>query len=389
MASSGFDIAINGFGRIGRLVARAALESGYTISQINEPFMELDHMVYLFKYDSVHGRLNAEVTAEDGRLRVEYNGQAPFYISVSTQRDPKDIPWQSQEGRLLMLCESTGVFHSADAAGAHLKNAEGRAAGTGVDYIVISCPPKDNTPMYVMGVNHEEYDPQHRIVSNASCTTNCLAPVAKALNDYFTITEGLMTTVHAVTATQPTVDGARGKDWRAGRCAGQNIIPASTGAAKAVGKVIPALSGKLTGMAFRIPTPDVSVVDLTFRTEKPFLAAAPEGLDPRVTPENVEQWKEFLTAGNFAEGDFNLIKIALQVAALENPQYLGYTEDAVVSTDFIHERRSSVFDADSMIALNANFAKVVSWYDNEWGYSNRVVDLMQYMVGCIAATSQL
>jgi|UniRef100_K3WLI8 glyceraldehyde 3-phosphate dehydrogenase len=329
-------IGINGFGRIGRLVARAAIENPKTkVVAINDPFMDLDYMVYLFKYDSTHGKYPGTVEHKDGNLVVD--GQE---IRVFSARNPSEIPWGSAGATY--VCESTGVFTTTETANAHIQG--------GCKKVVISAPPKDGTPMYVMGVNHKEYNGSAHIVSNASCTTNCLAPLAKVINDNFGIVEGLMTTVHAVTATQLPVDGPSrgGKDWRAGRSCGSNIIPSSTGAAKAVGKVIPALNGKLTGMAFRVPTPDVSVVDLTCRIEKSATLA---------------QIKATIKAAS--EGELNGI--------------LGYTEDEVVSNDFLHDKRSSIFDASSCIALNDNFVKLVSWYDNEWGYSNRLVDLVVYM----------
>jgi glyceraldehyde 3-phosphate dehydrogenase len=329
-------IGINGFGRIGRLVARAAIENPKTkVVAINDPFMDIEYMVYLFKYDSTHGRYPGTVEAKDGNLVVD--GQV---IHVFSARNPSEIPWG--KAGATYVCESTGVFTTTESANAHIQG--------GCKKVVISAPPKDGTPMYVMGVNHKEYDGSAHIVSNASCTTNCLAPLAKVINDNFGIVEGLMTTVHAVTATQLPVDGPSrgGKDWRAGRSCGQNIIPSSTGAAKAVGKVIPALNGKLTGMAFRVPTPDVSVVDLTCRIEKSATLA---------------EIKAVVKAAS--EGAMNGI--------------LGYTEDEVVSNDFLHDKRSSIFDASSCIALNDNFVKLVSWYDNEWGYSNRLVDLVVYM----------
>jgi glyceraldehyde 3-phosphate dehydrogenase len=329
-------IGINGFGRIGRLVARAAIENPKTkVVAINDPFMDIEYMVYLFKYDSTHGRYPGTVEHKDGNLVVD--GQV---IHVFSARNPSEIPWGTAGATY--VCESTGVFTTTETANAHIQG--------GCKKVVISAPPKDGTPMYVMGVNHKEYDGSAHIVSNASCTTNCLAPLAKVINDNFGIVEGLMTTVHAVTATQLPVDGPSrgGKDWRAGRSCGQNIIPSSTGAAKAVGKVIPALNGKLTGMAFRVPTPDVSVVDLTCRIEKSATLA---------------EIKAVVKAAS--EGAMNGI--------------LGYTEDEVVSNDFLHDKRSSIFDASSCIALNDNFVKLVSWYDNEWGYSNRLVDLVVYM----------
>eukprot|EP00640_Fibrocapsa_japonica_P003074 CAMPEP_0113933614 /NCGR_PEP_ID=MMETSP1339-20121228/780_1 /TAXON_ID=94617 /ORGANISM="Fibrocapsa japonica" /LENGTH=337 /DNA_ID=CAMNT_0000934967 /DNA_START=105 /DNA_END=1118 /DNA_ORIENTATION=- /assembly_acc=CAM_ASM_000762 len=327
---------VNGFGRIGRLVSRAAMGNpNVELVGVNDPFMDLDYMVYLFKYDSVHGKYKGTVEAVDGNLVID--GKV---VKVFSEKDPTAIPWGANG--IDFVCESTGIFLTAEKAQAHI--------GGGCKKVIMSAPSKDSTPMFVMGVNHEEYEASMDIVSNASCTTNCLAPLAKVLNDTFGIEEGLMTTVHAMTANQLSVDGPSkgGKDWRAGRCASQNIIPASTGAAKAVGKVIPALNGKLTGMAFRVPTPDVSVVDLTVR----------------------------LTNG----ASYDEIKAAVK-AASEGPMagILGYTEEAVVSCDFVSDSRSSIFDAAAGISLTPNFVKVVSWYDNEWGYSNRLVDLACHM----------
>lgn len=330
-------MGINGFGRIGRLVFRAThVKAGADIVAINDPFMTTDYMVYQLKYDSVHGKF--EGTVEEGKDCLIVNGKT---IRVFHEKDAGAIPWA--EAGVHTVAECTGVFTSADKAGAHLKG--------GAKKVVISAPPKDDTPMFVMGVNHTEYDPSLSIVSNASCTTNCLAPLAKIIDDTFGIEEGLMTTVHATTANQLTVDGpARGgKDWRAGRAASTNIIPSTTGAAKAVGKVIPALDGKLTGMAFRVPTVDVSVVDLTVKLKK--------------------------------ATDYDTIKATIKAASEDGPLkgILGYTEEAVVSQDFVHDDRSSIFDADAGIMLNPTFVKLISWYDNEWGYSNRLVDLAIYM----------
>ncbi len=285
-------------------------------------------MVYMLKYDSTHGRFKGEVSHTGNKLIV--NG---FEIAVFNEKDPANIPWSS--AKVDIVVESTGVFTTRDKAGVH-------ATGT-VQSVIITAPSSD-APMYVVGVNHHNYDPSVKVISNASCTTNCLAPLAKVINDKFGIVEGLMTTVHAVTATQKTVDGPSAKDWRSGRGAGQNIIPASTGAAKAVGKVIPELNGKLTGMAFRVPNPDVSVVDLTCRLAK---------------PASYEEIKAVIKSAS--EGELKGI--------------LGYTEDEVVSSDFIGDCRSSIFDAKAGIALNDNFVKLVSWYDNEYGYSHRVIDL--------------
>uniref|UniRef100_A0A7S2RVN9 Glyceraldehyde-3-phosphate dehydrogenase n=1 Tax=Mucochytrium quahogii TaxID=96639 RepID=A0A7S2RVN9_9STRA len=330
------NIGINGFGRIGRLVCRAAVNNPKTtVVAINDPFMALDYMVYLFKYDSVHGKFDGSVEAKDGCLVV--NGVA---IKVFSERDPSAIPWGASGATY--VCESTGVFVTGEKASAHIKG--------GAKKVIISAPPKDDTPMFVMGVNHTKYANNMNVVSNASCTTNCLAPLTKVIHENFGIVEGLMTTVHAATANQLTVDGPSkgGKDWRAGRSAGANLIPSSTGAAKAVGKVIPEMNGKLTGMAFRVPVPDVSVVDLTVRLEKE------------------ATYEEICAAVKKAsEGELNGI--------------LGYTEDQVVSQDFVDDKRSSIFDAKAGIQLNSKFVKLVSWYDNEWGYSNRLVDLAVYM----------
>uniref|UniRef100_A0A8C4F4R5 Glyceraldehyde-3-phosphate dehydrogenase n=1 Tax=Dicentrarchus labrax TaxID=13489 RepID=A0A8C4F4R5_DICLA len=320
-------LGINRFGRIGRLVTRAAAQGGKVeVVAINDPFIDLDYMVYMFKYDSTHGVWkHGEVKAEGGKL-----------IIVCFQ-DPANIKWS--DAGVDYVVESTGVFTTIEKASAHLKG--------GAKRVVISAPSAD-APMFVMGVNHDKYENSMKVVSNASCTTNCLAPIAKVVNDNFGIVEGLMSTVHAITATQKTVDGPSGKLWRDGRGASQNIIPASTGAAKAVGKVVPELNGKLTGMAFRVPTPNVSVVDLTVRLEKP--------------------------------AKYDDIKKVIKAAA-EGPMrgILGYTEDQVVSTDFNSDPRSSIFDAGAGIALNDHFVKLVSWYDNEFGYSNRVCDLVHHM----------
>merc|ERR1712142_313693 len=317
---------------IGRLVLRAAVDKGATVVAINDPLHPLDYMVYMFKYDSTHGKFKGEVK-EDGKF-LYVNGQK---ITVFNERDPAAINWASAGAEYIV--ESTGVFTTNEKAIVHTKG--------GAKKVIISAPSAD-APMFVMGVNHEKYDKSLTVVSNASCTTNCLAPLAKVINDNFGIIEGLMTTVHAVTATQKTVDGPSGKDWRGGRGAAQNIIPSSTGAAKAVGKVIPELNGKLTGMAFRVPTPDVSVVDLTVRLTKP------------ATYEEIKQKIE---------------------AVSKDPElgYLGYTEDMVVSTDFLGDQHSSIFDAKAGIQLSPTFVKLVSWYDNEMGYSNRVIDLIKHM----------
>jgi glyceraldehyde 3-phosphate dehydrogenase len=325
-------IGINGFGRIGRLVLRAAVEKGATVVAINDPFIPLDYMVYMFKYDSTHGKFKGEVK-EDGKF-LYVNGNK---ITVFNERDPTAINWASAGAEYIV--ESTGVFTTTEKAMAHTKG--------GAKKVIISAPSAD-APMFVMGVNHEKYDPSLQVVSNASCTTNCLAPLAKVINDNYGILEGLMTTVHAVTATQKTVDGPSGKDWRGGRGAAQNIIPASTGAAKAVGKVIPELNGKLTGMAFRVPTADVSVVDLTVRLQK--------------------------------EASYEEICATIKQASEGSMKgVLGYTDEDLVSSDFIGDVRSSIFDAKAGIQLNKTFVKLVSWYDNEMGYSNRVIDLITYM----------
>lgn len=331
-------IGINGFGRIGRLVLRAAIEKdAVEVVAVNDPFINLDYMVYMFKYDSTHGRFKGDVHTDGGKLVVTAPGKATHNIAVYQEMKPEQIGWGASGAEYVV--ESTGVFTTIEKANAHIK--------AGAKKVVISAPSAD-APMFVMGVNHESYNPAtDHIISNASCTTNCLAPLAKVINDNFGIIEGLMTTIHATTATQKTVDGPSGKMWRDGRGAGQNIIPASTGAAKAVGKVIPALNGKLTGMAFRVPTPDVSVVDLTCRLEKP--------------------------------ATYDAIKACVKAAA-EGPMkgFLAYTEDQVVSTDFTGDHNSSIFDAGAGMSLNPNFTKLISWYDNEFGYSCRVVDLLVY-----------
>ena len=325
-------IGINGFGRIGRLAFRRAMTlADVEIVGIND-LIEVDYLAYMLRYDSTHGRFQGEVAVENGQLVV--NGQV---IRISAERDPNNLKW-GEVGADYVL-ESTGFFLTDDSARAHIN--------AGAKRVVMSAPSKDATPMFVMGVNHSSYAGQD-VVSNASCTTNCLAPVAKVLHDNFGIVNGLMTTVHATTATQKTVDGPSVKDWRGGRGAAQNIIPSSTGAAKAVGRVIPELNGKLTGMAFRVPTPDVSVVDLTVNLAKP--------------------------------ASYDQIKATMK-AASEGPMagILGYTEDEVVSTDFLGESCTSVFDAGAGIALTDTFVKVVAWYDNEWGYSCKCLDLMRHM----------
>ncbi|CDS11357.1 hypothetical protein LRAMOSA03620 [Lichtheimia ramosa] len=335
-------VGINGFGRIGRIVLRASLlkkDSNTQVVAVNDPFIPLDYMVYMLKYDTVHGKFPGTVEAKDGKLVV--NGQA---ITVHNEKEPSDIPWGKDGAEYII--ESTGVFTTQEKAEAHLKG--------GAKRVIISAPSKD-APMFVCGVNLDDYKPDYKVISNASCTTNCLAPLAKVIHDEFGITEALMSTIHATTATQKTVDGPSHKDWRSGRGNNPNIIPASTGAAKAVGKVIPDLNGKLTGMAFRVPVPDVSVVDLTARLSK--------------------------------AASYDQIKAAIKKAA-EGPLkgILGYTEDMVVSSDFIGDDRSSIFDAEAGIALNDNFVKLVSWYDNEFGYSCRVVDLVAYVAKKDGAT---
>jgi len=327
-------VGINGFGRIGRLVFRAAVDNpNVEIVAVNDPFVDLEYMVYMLKYDTVHGRFKGEVSTEGDKLVV--NGKK---ISVFDKKNPAEIPWGTCGADY--VADATGVFHSKDMAQAHIDG--------GAKKVIYTGPSKDDTPMFVMGVNHTKYTKDMNFVSNASCTTNCLAPLAKVINDKYGIVEGLMTTVHATTATQLTVDGSSRKDWRGGRAAAGNIIPSSTGAAKAVGVVIPELNGKLTGMAFRVPTLNVSVVDLTCKLEKP--------------------------------ATYEEIKATLK-AASENELkgILAYTEDMVVSSDFIGEACTSIFDAGAGIALNDSFVKLVSWYDNEWGYSNKVVDLIQHM----------
>src|SRR6187431_3481974 len=324
-------VGINGFGRIGRLVFRAAVKNpNIQIVGIND-LIDVDYMAYMLKYDSTHGRFDGSIEVKDGKLVV--NGNA---IRVTAERDPANLKWNEIGAEYVV--ESTGLFLTLDTADKHI--------AAGAKRVVLSAPAKDDTPTFVMGVNNTSYTKDMTIVSNASCTTNCLAPIAKVLNDNFGILEGLMTTVHAATATQKTVDGPSAKDWRGGRGAYQNIIPSSTGAAKAVGLVIPELKGKLTGMSFRVPVADVSVVDLTVKLE---------------TPATYEDVKAAMKEAS--EGDLKGI--------------LGYTEDEVVSSDFLGDARTSIFDAKAGIALNDNFVKVVSWYDNEWGYSNKLIDLVQ------------
>lgn len=326
-------IGINGFGRIGRFVFRvASAKDNVEVVGIND-LIDVEYMAYMLKYDSTHGLFDGTVEVKDGKLVV--NGQA---IRVTSERNPADLKWNEVGAEYVV--ESTGLFLTKEKAQGHID--------AGAKKVVMSAPSKDDTPMFVMGVNNDAYSNDMQFVSNASCTTNCLAPVAKVLNDEFGIVEGLMTTVHATTATQKTVDGPSMKDWRGGRGAGQNIIPSSTGAAKAVGKVIPELNGKLTGMAFRVPTPDVSVVDLTVRLEK----------------------------GTTYEDICAAMKKASE-GALKG--VLGYTEDAVVSNDFVGDKRTSIFDAGAGIMLSPNFVKVVSWYDNEMGYSAKVVEFIEFM----------
>ncbi|KAK8566063.1 hypothetical protein V6N13_021137 [Hibiscus sabdariffa] len=328
-------IGINGFGRIGRLVARVALQSDdVELVAVNDPFITTDYMTYMFKYDSVHGQWKRnELKVKDSKTLLF--GDKP--VTVFGIRNPEEIPWGETGADYVV--ESTGVFTDKDKAAAHLKG--------GAKKVVISAPSKD-APMFVVGVNEKEYKADLNIVSNASCTTNCLAPLAKVIHDKFGIIEGLMTTVHSITATQKTVDGPSMKDWRGGRAASFNIIPSSTGAAKAVGKVLPSLNGKLTGMAFRVPTVDVSVVDLTVRLEK--------------------------------AASYDDIKAAIKTESETNMKgILGYVDEDLVSTDFVGDSRSSIFDAKAGIALSNNFVKLVAWYDNEWGYSTRVIDLIRHM----------
>jgi len=326
-------IGINGFGRIGRLVFRASLNhKDVEVVGIND-LLAPDYMAYMLKYDTIHGRFKGTVDFTDHSLIVDGHE-----IRVTTEKNPADLKWGDIGAEYVV--ESTGLFLSQEKAQGHID--------AGAKHVILSAPSKDSTPMFVMGVNNEKYTSDMKFVSNASCTTNCLAPIAKVLNDNFGITDGLMTTVHATTATQKTVDGPSMKDWRGGRAAAGNIIPSSTGAAKAVGKVIPELNGKLTGMAMRVPTLDVSVVDLTVNLAKP------------------AKYEEICAAmKKAAEGELKGI--------------LDYTEDEVVSSDFIGDAHTSIFDAKAGIALTDTFVKVVAWYDNEWGYSNKVVDLIEYM----------
>jgi len=334
------NMGISGFGRIGRLVCRAACErpDDVAIKAVNDPFCDVKYAAYLFKYDSTHGLYKGEVTYDEGKSTLIVDGKAIKFFAC---RNPEEVPWGAEGAEI--ICESTGIFTVIEKASAHLKG--------GAKKVIISAPSAD-APMFVMGVNHTKYTKDVHVLSNASCTTNCLAPLAKIIHEAYGITEGLMTTVHATTATQKTVDGPSGKDWRGGRGAGQNIIPAATGAAKAVGKVIPELNGKLTGMAFRVPTPDVSVVDLTCKLSKPAPLADIKAL------------------------------IKAKSESAEFKGIMGYTEDEVVSTDFQGDRRSSIFDAGACIGLTDTFVKLVSWYDNEWGYSNRLLELAMHVSSC-------
>ena len=326
-------VGINGFGRIGRLAFRSSvLRDNVQVVAIND-LLDVDYLAYMLKYDSVHGKFDGTVEVKDGKLVVNGNE-----IRITAERDPANLKWDEIGAEYVI--ESTGFFLTEETAGKHLQ--------AGAKKVVLSAPSKDHTPMFVMGVNNTELTADQQIFSNASCTTNCLSPIAKVLNDNWGISEGLMTTVHAATATQKTVDGPSMKDWRGGRSAIHNIIPSSTGAAKAVGKVIPALNGKLTGMSFRVPTMDVSVVDLTVKLEKPATYA------------------EICAA----------MKAASESGSMKG--VLGYTEELVVSQDFVGDTRTSIFDANAGIALNENFVKIVSWYDNEMGYSTKIVDLIEY-----------
>lgn len=327
-------IGINGFGRIGRLALRAALDNKeIDILGINDPFIDLEYMIYMLKYDSIHGRFNGEISIDKINNCLLINGQK---IRVFSEKNPSDIDWQSCGAEYILEC--TGLFTTLDKASAHLKG--------GAKKVIISAPSKD-APMFVMGVNNDKYTKDLKVISNASCTTNCVAPLTKIIHDNFGIEEALMTTVHSTTASQKTVDGPSNKDWRGGRASSVNIIPSSTGAAKAVGSVIPELQGKITGMSFRVPTIDVSVVDLTIKLLNP--------------------------------ATYDELKAAVKKSSETNLKgIVGYTEDAVVSTDFIHDSRTCVFDADAGIQLSPKFVKLVAWYDNEWGYSNKLVDLAVY-----------
>ncbi len=329
------NIGINGFGRIGRLAFRAAIENpNIDIKGINDPFIDLDYMVYMLRYDSVHGKFEGKISVNHDKNELYVNDEV---IKVFAEKDAANINWASCGAEYIAEC--TGVFTTIDKASAHLQG--------GAKKVIISAPSAD-APMFVMGVNQNTYKSDMTVVSNASCTTNCLAPLAKVIHDNFGLVKGLMSTIHSTTATQKTVDGPSNKDWRGGRAASTNIIPSSTGAAKAVGKVIPELNGKLTGMSFRVPTVDVSVVDLTCVLEK---------------SATYEEIKEAVKKAS--EGELKGI--------------LGYTEDEVVSTDFIHDKRTSIFDAKAGILLDDKFVKLVSWYDNEWGYSNKLMDLIVHI----------
>jgi glyceraldehyde-3-phosphate dehydrogenase (EC 1.2.1.12) len=332
-------VGINGFGRIGRMAFRAVFEYNKNIEIVGiNDLLDAEYMAYMLKYDSTHGKFNGEISVEGNQLIV--NGKK---IRVTSEPEPSKLKWGDIGADYVI--ESTGLFTSSDKTIGHIN--------AGAKKVVISAPAKDNTPTFVMGVNHTTYRPEMNIVSNASCTTNCLAPVAKVIHDNWGIEEGLMSTIHAVTATQKTVDGPSKKDWRGGRGAYQNIIPASTGAAKAVGLVIPELKGKLTGMSFRVPVANVSVVDLTVRLKK-----------PAKFEEICAKMKEY------SEKDVSL-------GGMKG--ILGYTEEEVVSTDFLHDPRTSIFDAKAGIPLSDTFVKVVSWYDNEWGYSVKLLELIEYM----------
>ncbi|MCX8075360.1 MAG: type I glyceraldehyde-3-phosphate dehydrogenase [Clostridia bacterium] len=326
-------IGINGFGRIGRLVMRASIENpNVQVTAVNDPFIDIEYMRYMLEYDTIHGKLNADIKVVENGLEI--NGE---FVRVFNAKDPNEIPWKEAEADYVV--ESSGVFTTIDKAAAHFTG--------GAKKVIISAPSAD-APMFVMGVNNDTYTKDMNIVSNASCTTNCLAPLAKVVHENFGIVEGLMTTVHSVTATQKTVDGPSHKDWRGGRAATYNIIPSSTGAAKAVSKVIPSLQGKLTGMSFRVPTLDVSVVDLTCRLEKP------------------------------TKYD-DIVQAIKKACDNELKGIMSWTEDDVVSSDFIHDPHTSIFDVTAGIALNDNFVKLVAWYDNEWGYSNKLVNLIEHM----------
>ncbi len=327
-------VGINGFGRIGRLVFRAGLSNpNIEFVGVNDPFMSPDYCAYMLKYDTVHGRYNGDVSYTDDAIVVDGKN-----VKFFAEKEPKNIPWGSIGADYVV--DATGIFYTKEKAQGHLD--------AGAKKVVYTGPSKDDTPMFVCGVNLDTYTPDMNFVSNASCTTNCLAPLAKVINDNFGIVDGLMTTVHSITATQLTVDGSSNKDWRGGRAASYNIIPSSTGAAKAVGKVIPELNGKLTGMSFRVPTADVSVVDLTVNLKKP---------------------------ASYAE----ICAVVKKASEGEMKGILGYTDEMMVSSDFIGDARTSIFDEKAGIALTDTFVKLVSWYDNEWGYSSKVLDLIQHM----------